>query len=168
MKKQNQESSTAVASPGSDPATKHYEKALRLMFDGKFAKAEAGFQAVIEETDSRQLQALARQYQAACRRQGAADDANADGDPYLAAVYEKNRGNLETALKLIEGQTEGNADYLFLAASIHALGGDEEKALTLLEDAIRLEPKIRVHAFNDPDFSELRGQEGFDALVKHP
>lgn len=156
-----------VGPPGAEAALGDYETGLRAMYGGDLERAATAFEAVIAETDSRQLRALARQHLAACHSRLAARDNAAETDPYLTAVFEKNRGNLAAARDLVDGRTGGDERFSFLAASIHALLGDEKRALGLLEDAIRLEPKNRVHAFNDPDFASLRGTEGFDALVRH-
>ena len=75
-----------------------------------------------------------------------------DTDPYLSAVFEKNNGNLEQALELCQqqGATDKDERYTYLMASIQALAGAEDEALDLLQAAIRLEPKNRVHAYHDP------------------
>lgn len=153
------------AGPGSDPSIGDYESGLKSMFGGNFKKAIASFEKVIAKTESRQVRALAQQHVRACHARMEGDGPSTD-DPYLSAVFEKNRGDFEAALAAIKGKGKGDERFLFLAASIHALNGNEDEAVSLLEKAIDLEPKNRVRAFNDPDFADLRGTESFDALVK--
>lgn len=151
--------------PGADPSIGDYENALKAMFSGSFKKAITSFEKVIAKTESSQVRALARQHLSACQAHLEGDGPATD-DPYLSAVFEKNRGGFDAALTAIKGKGKGDERFLFLAASIHALRGDEDDAIRLLDDAIQLEPKNRVRAFNDPDFNGLHGTEAFDALVK--
>jgi hypothetical protein len=55
--------------------------------------------------------------------------------------------------------------FAYLAASIHALRGEHDDALKLLELATEMNPKNRIHAYHDPDFAALRGREGFTRHV---
>lgn len=157
-----------TAAPKVDLALESYDEGLRLLHDKKWKEAAKTFEEVISQSDSRQLTDRARQSLEICRRHTAADDGG--GDPYLRAVFEKNRGNVEAALELCSGQGKESGDerWAYLAASLKALSGETEEALGHLEIAIRLEPRNRVHAYHDPDFSELRGQEGFTALINAP
>ncbi len=142
-----------------------YTRGLERLHESDWDEAAALFQEVAEESDNRQLADRARQNLAVCRNRTAED--TADVDPYLQAVYEKNRGNLDAALELCgqEGKAAKEERYAYLAASLKALQGEMEDALTHLETAIRLEPKNRIHAYHDPDFDDLRGDEGFAGLV---
>jgi tetratricopeptide (TPR) repeat protein len=80
------------------------------------------------------------------------------GDPFLQAVFEKNRGNLAAALDLCrkEGREQKDERFAYLAASIHAVEGRLEEAVQALSRAIELNPRNRVHAYHDPDFAEIR------------
>lgn len=154
--------------PGPDPALGDYEAGVKAMFDGNYEAASKKLEAVISSTESRQIRALARQRLNACGAQ-LGGDGTAPDDPYLTAVFEKNRGNFDAALDLVESKADGDERFIFLAASIRALRGDEgdeAAVLDLLGNAIELEPRNRVRAFNDPDFANLRGNEDFDTLVK--
>ena len=151
-----------------DGALDIYGEALRLMHEKQWAKAGTLFEQVIGQADDLQIADRARQNLETCRRHTAPEG---DGvDPYLAAVIEKNRGNLEAALELCQAQGKQDDDerYAYLLASLHSLAGSAEQALEYLETAIRLEPKNRIHAYHDPDFAELRGQEEFADLVANP
>lgn len=145
-----------------------YAEALRLMHDRKWAQAVPLLEKVVAESDNRQLADRARQGLETCRRHTAPEAAAAD--PYLQAVYEKNRGNVEAAFELCRslGKPEQDERYAYLLASLHSLAGSAEQALRHLATAIRLEPKNRVHAYHDPDFAELRGHAEFTSLIGGP
>ncbi len=148
-----------------DAALKHYDEGLGLLHKQQWEKAAALFEQVVAEADSPHLADRARQNLEVCRqRLRQADDST---DPYLEAVFEKNQGNLEDALKLCKenGKLDKDERYAYLAASIQALAGDEKEALDYLAAAIELEPKNRVHAFHDPDFKHLRDSDDFRGLV---
>ena len=143
-----------------------FGKALELLHGGKYPQAAELLEQVADNAEDIQLADRARIHLEICRSRAAEDTEN--GDPYLRAVFEKNNGNLKQALKLCRQQKAEDADerYAYLMASIQALAGADDEALGLLEAAIRLEPKNRVHAFHDPDFESLRGNEEFAQLVQ--
>ena len=142
-----------------------YTQGLELLHGGEWDEAAAIFKKVSEGADNRQVADRARQNLTICQNRTAKEAE--DGDPYLLAVYEKNRGNLEAALKICnqEGKEAEDERYAYLVASLKALLGESEEALTHLEAAIRLEPKNRIHAYHDPDFTDLRGEEDFAGIV---
>ncbi|HEX9733777.1 MAG TPA: hypothetical protein VGG06_17535 [Thermoanaerobaculia bacterium] len=142
-----------------------YAEALALMHRREWARAAPLLEKVAAETDNRQLADRARQGLETCRRHTAPPAA--DASPYLQAIYEKNRGNVEAAFELCRalGKPEDDERHAYLLASLHSLAGSPEKALQHLETAIRLEPKNRVHAYHDPDFAELRGRAEFASLI---
>lgn len=143
-----------------DPLVKVYEKAVRTLHRGQIKEARKLFEEVAGETDRPELGARARQYLRVCdERDRAGADSQAE-DPYLEAVYERNRGDLEAALELCArgGRQSKDDRFAFLAASIHALQGDTENAVKFLELAIEMNPKNRVHAYYDADFKALRGE----------
>ncbi len=142
----------------------HYAEALRLLHEKDWGEAAERLERVVAGADNPQLADRARQSLEVCRQRLA--EAPPAEDRYLQAVFEKNRGNLEAALELcLAGKVDKEERYAYLAASIQALTGAEEEALEHLATAIRLDPKNRVHAYHDPDFQALRGQEGFSSLL---
>lgn len=149
-----------------ESALEEFSNALEMLYAQKYAQAAETLKKLAAQTDNIQLAERARQHLEICRAHGSQD--TEDGDPYLRAVFEKNNGNLEQALELCQRQkgADGEERYAYLMASIQALSGAEDEALGLLEDAIRLEPKNRVHAFHDPDFESLHGREEFTQLVQ--
>jgi len=143
-----------------DPVLAKFNKALETLHDKSWAKAAQLFESVVQESDVPELRERARQYLSACRLQeqkAKGDAPTADEDPYLRAVYEKNRGNYAAALELIK-KNGGEKDerFTYLAASIHAAEGRKDEAAKALTRAVELNAKNRVHAFHDPDFAELR------------
>lgn len=156
---------TDHGSDGSDPALADFEQALELLYRGKHQQAAKLLEGVIENGDSMRLRDRARQHLAICKRH--LDPARDVEDPYLRAVMAKNRGDLDEALSHCKNPGKDER-FAYLAASIHALQGAEDKALELLRTAIELEPKNRVHAFHDPDFAPMRGEEAFAELLANP
>ena len=66
--------------------------------------------------------------------------------------------DLDAALEICSrgGRQSKDDRFAHLAASIHAVRGDIDKAAKFLELAIQLNPRNRVLAFHDPDFEALR------------
>lgn len=147
-----------------DPMIKVYEKALKALGQGKTAGAAKLFDQVATESDRPGLADRARRYLAVCRPQ----KVSGPDDPFLEAVFERNRGRLDEALDLcVRGGRQGKDDrFAYLAASIHAIKGDHEKALSVLTTAIELNPKNRIHAYYDPDFESLRSEPEFEGLLE--
>lgn len=155
----------AAMAASDEAAIERYEEALKLLYDQKWSEAREIFSALVENADHPQISDRSRQFLGICELRAAGSEE--DGDPYMTAVVEKNRGNLGTARELCESHRSDDADgrYSYLLASIEALDGEEETALGLLETAIEREPKNRVHAFHDSDFTSIRGSEGFKGLI---
>jgi tetratricopeptide (TPR) repeat protein len=142
-----------------DPLVADFERGLKALYAGDWAKAEKLLAKVVEESDLLDLAGRARQFLAICRARQAESAATTE-DPYLLAVYRKNRGEYAAALKLCDGKARSDDErFVYLAASIHALEGRTEEAFRALSRAIELNPKNRVHAFHDPDFAKLREEK---------
>jgi hypothetical protein len=150
-----------------DPLVKVYEAGVQAMHKGSWKEARKQFDRVASETDRGQLRSRARTLLAVCdeRLDGGGEEAE---DPFLKAVYERNRGNLDEVLSICAagGRQSKDERFAYLAASAHALKGDEEGAFKFLSLAIEMEPKNRVHAFYDPDFARLRGQAEFARILE--
>ncbi len=150
-----------------DVALKTYAAGLEQLHGKKWQKAADTLRLVIEETASMSLRDRARQNLEICESQ--LRDEIETKDPYLQAVIEKNRGNLDAALKLCEQHSKAKDErFAYLQASVQAMAGAEEAALESLARAIELEPKNRIHAFHDPDLEDLRENEDFQSLVARP
>ena len=135
-------------------AVEHYQTALQALYAGDWAKAAEGFDAVQKEAVG-ELGARARQFAAVARQRMA--DAPPE-DPWLRAVYEKNRGHLDEALKISQdgGRADSDGRFAYLAAVLHTLKGDVETGRKHLDRAIELDPHNRAHALHDPDLRSLR------------
>ncbi len=140
-----------------DPLMDTYGKALQAMQKGKYKDAAKGFEGIIAETDLPELLERARQMLRICQNQ-TATGAEEEVDPFLRAVYEKNRGDFEAAMKICKEGDRLKKDerFILLAASIHALQEHHDEAVAALTRAVEINPKNRVYAFHDPDFEGLR------------
>jgi len=153
----------AAQSTDADPAIDALTAGLQALQAKDWAKAVERFEEAVRASDRPEVRDRARQYLAASRQkaQGGEGEKPAKGaepDPYLQAVYEKNRGNLKEALEISRkgGRDQKDERFAYLTASVHAIEGRWDEATQALTKAIELNPKNRVHAFHDPDLAELR------------
>lgn len=148
-----------------DPLIKDFESGVKALQVGDFKKAKPLLQKVADEADFPHLGQRARRFLVLCEQRLAKVSAGSE-DPFLLAVYERNRGNLEEALEIcVKGGRAGKDErFAYLAASLHALRGDQAEAARALEAAIAMNPKNRVHAFHDSDFDELRESPEYASL----
>lgn len=149
---------------GREPLLEIYEAALLALHHGRLAEAEGLFARVAHDCDQPELADRARQFHAVCQRDLATGEPAAGQDPYLLAVYEKNRGNLARALELSHTASEQDERFAYLVASIHALEARTGDARRALGKAIDMNRKNRVYAYHDPDFAALRESEDFAPL----
>lgn len=156
---------------GGDPVIEAYAEGLSALQHKNWAKAAELLEKVVAESDRLDLKDRARQLLAATREKiGAQPGKEAKGkkgkdaqeateaDPFLEAVYEKNRGNHQAALEISRQGSRDQKDerFAYLVAAIHAAENRTDEALRALTKAIELNPKNRIHAYHDPDFAELR------------
>jgi tetratricopeptide (TPR) repeat protein len=155
----------------SSAARKEYERAIELFHKRHFDDAARKFEDLIEKhPDEREFLDRARMYLTACRNGKKAKGAAMDGpeEIYHAAVFEKNRGNVEKALDLLRksaGRKDGDGRTHYLAACCFALQGDVEQALQSLKKAIAADDHNRIQARLEADLSVLRGTQGFTELI---
>lgn len=149
-----------------DPLLKVYERGLKALHKGKWRQAAKDFQRIVDESSQPDLVGRARRSLRMCQQQLSKGKDKTDTDPFLQAVYERNRGNHEAALEICRrgGRQSKDERFAYLAASIYTLMGDLEKAAGFLELAIELNPKNRVHAFHDADFEALRSHQDYRQL----
>lgn len=147
----------------SDAAFERFNQAVDLFHRKQWAEAGAELEAVIAASDAAELVDRSQQYLNICRRH--TEKGPSWEDPYLQAVFEKNEGNYQEALRICEEQADNDERFLYLLASLRALAGETQDAIEKLAEAIRLEPKNRIHAYHDPDFADLRGREEFAKLL---
>jgi len=88
------ENSLAKVKLSDDPLVKVYEAGVQAMHKGNWREARKQFERVASETDRAQLRARAHRLLAVCeqRLDGKGEVAE---DPFLQAVFERNRGNLD-------------------------------------------------------------------------
>lgn len=143
-----------------------FEEAIAALHRHEWQQAAELFETVVVTSDRRQLRDRAQQYLETCRRHEA-EAAAAQEDPFLQAVYEKNRGEYRAALELCRrhGTDDGDGRFTYLLASLQALTGEPDAALKTLASAIELDSRNRVHAYHDPDFETLRGREELARLL---
>ena len=151
-----------------DPHVKMLEKGLAALHKKQWSGAAKIFRQIVEETDITNVGLRARQYLKVCERHLEKDAAGTNADPFLAAVFERNRGNLEEALEICTrgGRQRKDDRFAYLAAAIHVLNGDLEQGHELLAHAVELDAKNRVHAFHDGDFAALREHAEYGSLFR--
>ncbi|MEM7582557.1 MAG: hypothetical protein AAF560_04195 [Acidobacteriota bacterium] len=148
-----------------EAAIADFASGLEHLHKKEWSKAAEKFEQVIKAADGIHLADRARQNLTICEDR--LNEAGEETEPYLLAVFEKNRGNYGKALDICrQSGTPEKEPFTYLMASIQALDGAEDEALELLETAIRLEPKNRIYAFHDPDFQALHSREEFSQLVQ--
>ena len=140
-----------------DPALEPLQKGIAALYAKRWRQAEKLLARASREAEQVELGSRARRYLSVARERLAKAD-RSQADPFLEAVYERNQGNLDRALEICSRGGRQGKDERFaqLAAAICAVQGQLDKAAKLLEVAIRLNPKNRVHAYHDPDFEALR------------
>lgn len=140
-----------------DPLLDVYERGLKALHQEKWREAAKSFERVVAESRETDLVGRARRSLRVCRERLERGKATSD-DPFLSAVYERNRGNFAEALAICSagGRQSKDERFAYLAASIYSLTDEFEKAGSFLSLAIELNPKNRIHAFHDTDFAALR------------
>lgn len=135
-----------------------FERALKTLHAGKWKQAAQAFERVMDESDQPDLINRAKRYLTIAQERTQRKPATTAEDPYLQAIFERNRGNFDAALAIAAagGRRSKDARYAYLVASIHVARGDLEQAAEFLATAIELDPMSRVHAINDAEFAELR------------
>lgn len=152
-------------------ARKDYERAIELFHKRHFEEAARRFEELIEKhPDEKEFLDRARMYLAACRngKKSKASAAETPEEIYHAAVFEKNRGNVERALDLLKksaGKKDGDGRVHYLAACCFALMGDLDQSLQSLKKAIAADDQNRIQARLEADLTPLRGTQGFTELV---
>ena len=145
-----------------DPALDAFGAGLSALQAKDWKKAVEHLERAVETADRTDLRDRAQQLLNAARQKGGTVDKTAsrggEADPFLAAVYEKNRGNLQGALDIArqDGRDQKDERFAYLVASIHAGENRLDEAVLALTKAVELNPKNRIHAFHDADFAELR------------
>ena len=136
----------------------HYKDGMAALYAGEWERAATLLDGVTSEGYG-ELAARAAQFAAVARqRLAAAAPEEAPEDPWVRAVYEKNRGRFDEALRVCSegGRCESDGRFAYLAAVLETLRGNLEAARGHLERAVVLDPHNRAHALHDPDLRPLR------------
>jgi tetratricopeptide (TPR) repeat protein len=155
---------------GADPAIEALTQGLAALQGKQWSKAVEHFERAVQESDVPEVKDRAKQFLAVSRQRAQGDAPKAakgeEQDPFLLAVYEKNRGNLKEALEMSRkgGIDQKDERFAYLTASIHASENRLDEAAQALAKAVELNPRNRIHAFHDPDFAELRKNRDLRAL----
>jgi tetratricopeptide (TPR) repeat protein len=159
-----------AAMAANDEAIDLYAAALTAVGRKDWTEATRLFEEVVRESDMPELTGRARQYLSSIQqnlaRNRQEDGSRDEDDPFLRAVYEKNRGDLRQALEIArkDGRDTQDERFAYLAASIHAVEGRTDEAARALARAVELNSKNRIHAFHDADFADLRRQRDYRHL----
>lgn len=146
-----------------DPMIGPFEDGMKALYGKKWTKAIGHFEKVIADSDQPVLTARAGQFIEVARRHTA--DQPDESTPYLNAVWAKNNGDLDEAMRIITAQKkDAEGRFSYLAASIHALGERAQEAAAALEKATGSDSRHRVQAYHDPDFAELRKDKDYAHL----
>ena len=150
-----------------DPVVDRFNKAMERLHKGEWKKAQVEFQGIAAESDVPEVAEKARLMVRACEAR-LSDGPEVPEDPFLGAVFEKNRGNLSAALELCKkgGLAEKDERFAYLAASIHALADQTDEAVAALQTAVQLNPQNRIHAFHDPDFEGILDRPELEQLFE--
>ena len=149
----------SVASGGiyDDPAVDLFGKGMEHLRHGKWKQAKTAFEKVLTEGDLLEVSDRARQMLRLCDSLQSEGARASEVDPFVQAVFEKNRGKFEAALEICSqgGRQAKDERFAYLAASVYALSGQEDPATAALISAIDMNPKNRIYAYHDPDFQDL-------------
>ncbi len=150
-----------------DPIVGRFNQAIEQLQAGKWKKAQGALQGIVADSEIPEVAEKARQMLRVCDSR-LADASEIPEDPFLGAVFEKNRGNYSSALELCKkgGRTDTDDRFAYLAASIHALAEQADEAVAALHTAVQLNPKNRVHAFHDPDFEGILDRPELEQLFE--
>jgi tetratricopeptide (TPR) repeat protein len=155
--------------PAPHPSLTQYENAVQLMQEGKFEKARALFEKLVQN-GSPELLERSRTYLAVCDRHAKkAGLAFASlEEQYDYAVSLLNTGNYEDARDQFESLLKKNeaADYAHYGLSIlDSITGQAEECLDHLRKAIELNPQNRIQARSDTDFNDMADDPRFTELL---
>jgi tetratricopeptide (TPR) repeat protein len=147
----------------------HYEAALRLMQEGKYEKAHAAFDKMLQAGPG-ELGDRVRMYINACLLQVAKGKTSftSHEEHYDYAISLLNDGHYEDAREQFKEILKANdkADYAFYGLAVLAsMTGDSHTCLEHLTEAIRQNPRNRIQARADSDFQDMADDPRFTELL---
>ena len=146
-----------------------YESALHLMQQGKYDKAHAAFDKMLQSSPA-DLADRIRMYINACVLQvskGKTTFASHE-EQYDYAISLLNMGHYEDAREHFKTilETHPTADYAFYGLAVLAsMTGDAQTCLEHLTEAIRQNPRNRIQARADSDFQDMADDPRFTDLL---
>lgn len=155
-----------------EKALKEYERGVQLVQKKNFSEAAQVFAGIIATSeDEREICDRARHYLSICREklEPTTPQPTSVEDHFHLGVFYLNRADVPGALGQFEKalRIDPKSDLVHYGiASAHALAGETSRAVSALQEAIRLNEKNRVHAQNDADFDKIRDEHEFIQLVE--
>jgi tetratricopeptide (TPR) repeat protein len=146
-----------------------FQHAVQWMQEGKFEKARALFEKLVQEAPPELLD-RSRVYLTVCTRHSSKESlsfANM-GERYDYAVSLLNQGQYEDARDQFEGMIEVNPDADFAhygLAVLNSMTGQAEECLDHLARAINLNAQNRIQARSDADFADMADDPRFTELL---
>jgi tetratricopeptide (TPR) repeat protein len=146
-----------------------YESALQLMQQGKYEKAHAAFDKMLQNSPG-DLAERIRMYINACLLQVSKGKTtfNSHEEQYDYAISLLNQGHYDDArthFKAILAH-DTKADYVFYGmAVLSSMTGDSSTCLEHLTEAIRQNPRNRIQARADSDFQDMADDPRFTELL---
>jgi tetratricopeptide (TPR) repeat protein len=152
-------------------ALKSFEQAVKVFNRRQFAEAKTLFENMVAKYPQ-ELEILARVqvYVQVCQQRltSATSMPETASSLYDQGVFALNKGDLQSARSLFERALGLNPrdPHLFYSMAVTLLqSGKIDECLVHLEQCIQLQPRFRSQALNDSDFTELRENRQFLALL---
>lgn len=154
---------------GTAAAFQHYQSAVQLLQQGKFDKAHAAFEKLLESAPP-ELAERCRMYMVTCQRQIGECRLSFESpeEHYDYAVSQLNTGYYEEAREQFQNILADypTADYAYYGlALLDAITGHTQECLRNLASAIELNPKNRLQARIDNDFQNMVDDPRFTELL---
>jgi hypothetical protein len=145
----------APAEVSDEEVLDRYRQGMEALYGRQWQEAERLLSEAARHSDQPELTARARQFAATAR--GHLEVAERQ-DPYLQAVFDKNRGDFEAVLALCGDGHRSTSDgrFAYLAAAVESLRGNLAAGGEHLRRALELDPRNRGFARRDPDLERLR------------
>ncbi|MBT9330275.1 TPR end-of-group domain-containing protein [Paracidobacterium acidisoli] len=158
-----------VATQPQQQALDTYQSALKLMQEGKYEKARALFEKLIQD-GSPEILERSRVYLAVCERnaRNISLSFTSSEERYDYAISLLNTGNYEDARDQFEAilKSKEDVDYAHYGlAVLNSMTGQAEECLQHLSRAIALREHNRIHARSDTDFQDMADDPRFTELL---
>lgn len=158
-----------LSSPSQQKALHEYQNAMQWMQEGKYEKARAAFEKLVQDSPA-EIRERVRIHLAACERHGRREELafGSSEEQFDYAISLLNTGLYEEARNQFEGilAADHKADYaLYGLAILESMTGRAEPCLEHLARAIELNPRNRIQARSDSDFQDMADDPRFTELL---